>query len=650
MASPAAVLAPDPSAERQRELDVLFAIMPFADAGRPSMGVSLLEAETHAAGFSATSIYFNLDFAEHVGLGRYQSIASGFPPDLLLGERLFAEDLFGPDLPPLDDYFADIASPSAGVDPAFAEALRAAVRQVPDYLDRCAREILERAPTVVGFSTVFHQSCACLGVARRLARAPRPPLIVFGGANCEGPMGLQILESFPFIDFVCSGEADLSFPALLGRLCSGQRTDIRIPGVLVQGESTTPAESSPVEEMDALPLPTFEGYFERLERCSFDGQFDRHLVFETSRGCWWGAKHHCTFCGLNGDTMAFRSKSPERAFEEIVTLLDRYEARHIGCVDNILDMRYVRTLFPRLAERGLDLDLFYEVKANLRRDQLTAMRAGGVTQIQPGIESFSDAVLTLMDKGCTGLQNIQLMRWCRELGIEVSWNILGGFPGEDAAEYDRMAELLPRLTHLDPPCSCSVVRLDRFSPFHARAEAAGFHRVRPARAYFHVFPFGRRTLERLAYFFDFDYADGRRPDDYLTALQSAARAWTCAHAAPDADAPRLDADVNDECVSIFDTRDGTPTEHVLEGPDARLYERCDTIATRAGLARELGESEARVEARLAALDERRLVTRNNERVLSLAVFRTRRPMQDHPSGESVTLCPPSIIPVYPVAS
>ena len=155
-----------------------------------------------------------------------------------------------------------------------------------------------------------------------------------------------------------------------------------------------------------------------------------HVVVETSRGCWWGAKHHCTFCGLNGDTMAFRSKSPARAFDEIDGLTRRHGIDKVGCVDNILDMDYVATLFPQLAASGLQLELFYEVKSNLRYDQLLTLRHGGMRQIQPGIESFSDQVLQLMDKGVTGLQNIQLLRWSEELGIDCAWNLLAGFPGE----------------------------------------------------------------------------------------------------------------------------------------------------------------------------------------------------------------------------
>ena len=53
------------------------------------------------------------------------------------------------------------------------------------------------------------------------------------------------------------------------------------------------------------------------------------------------------------------------------------------------------------------------------------MRAGGMTSIQPGIESLSTRVLQVMQKGVSAAQNIQLLRWCGEVGINVAWNLLG---------------------------------------------------------------------------------------------------------------------------------------------------------------------------------------------------------------------------------
>src|ERR1700730_18959267 len=109
------------------------------------------------------------------------------------------------------------------------------------------------------------------------------------------------------------------------------------------------------------------------------------------------------------------------------------------------------------------------------------MYRGGVRQLQPGIESLSDQVLRLMEKGVTSFQSIQLLRWCEEIGIECAWNLLAGFPRESPGEYARMAELIPFLIHLNPPCSCARLRLDRFSPFHARSDAFGFKKVRASR-------------------------------------------------------------------------------------------------------------------------------------------------------------------------
>jgi hypothetical protein len=231
-------------------------------------------------------------------------------------------------------------------------------------------------------------------------------------------------------------------------------------------------------------------------------------------------------------------------------------------------------------------------------------------------------VLTLMSKGCTGFQNIQLMRWCREVGIEVSWNILGGFPGEDPAEYERMAALIPRLTHLDPPCSCGMVRLDRFSPFHGEPERFGFTNLRPAQAYFYVFPLGRRDLSKLAYFFDFDYPDRRDPQTYLAPVQRETRRWIDGRAA--AEPPRLDAHFAGDRLTIFDSRPtAVAARHDFAGLAALVYARCDRAATVAHVARDLGVDEAAIEAIVLDFDTRRLVARDGDRVLSLAVFRER---------------------------
>jgi ribosomal peptide maturation radical SAM protein 1 len=439
-------------------------------------------------------------------------------------------------------------------------------------------------------------------------------------------MGLQMIRSFPWLDYVSTGEADVSFPLFLTRLLREGNSD-PLPGILKRGESAELTTPDPIYKLDDLPIPEFSEYYARIDRSPLKESIHPALLIETARGCWWGAKQHCTFCGLNGNTMTFRSKSPERVFDELHYLSTRHGLKRIDCVDNILDTRYINTLFPKLRDSELGIELFYEVKANLRYDQLETLYAGGLRSIQPGIESLSNEVLRLMRKGCTGLQNIQLLRWCEELGIIVAWNILAGFPGESPSEYERQAELIPLLTHLQGPASCTTIRLDRFSPFFTRPEELGITRLRPKPGYYYSYPLGRTELERFAYFFDFDYIDQRNVSSYLGPVQTETGKWWNARAVEDLQQlPRLDAIWSADGIAIADSRPTSVKDsHYLEGLAARIYWQCDSAQSFESLQRKCGPGIAPNSVR-QVLEEcltAKLMTEMDGQYLSLAVFRNR---------------------------
>jgi ribosomal peptide maturation radical SAM protein 1 len=257
---------------------------------------------------------------------------------------------------------------------------------------------------------------------------------VFGGGNCDGPMGAALHRVFPWIDVVVRGEAERILPDLVRDLLVGGEIRPR-PGLCYRdGERSVavPQAGAATVAMDEIPTPQFDEYFERLAKTGFTAEVMREvrLPYETSRGCWWGAKSHCTFCGLNGSTMAFRSKSDDRVVEELTALARHHERVDFTLVDTTLDMRYFRDVLPRLRESGHDLSLYYETKSNLRREQVRLLREAGVDFLQPGIESLSTPILKLMRKGVTALQNVRLLKWCAEYGIQVYWNVIYGFPGE----------------------------------------------------------------------------------------------------------------------------------------------------------------------------------------------------------------------------
>ena len=425
---------------------------------------------------------------------------------------------------------------------------------------------------------------------------------------------------------MCTREGDVVFPQFVERYVNDGETG-ELPGFLHRGESVGLTYPAMIEDMDSLPYPDYDDYVATLKASSLDSKVTREIQIEAARGCWWGAKHHCTFCGLNGDTMRYRSKSPDRVYEELKYLYRRYGYKRIDSVDNILDHRYITSVFPRLVAEGIELEMFYEVKANLKRRQLVQMRRGGITMIQPGIESFSTPVLKLMDKGVTGMQNLQLLKWAEEVKMLPAWNILAGFPGEDPGVYEWMTQLVPLLTHLEPPSGCSPIRLDRFSPLFARPHS-GLRRVRPTQAYYYVFPLGRRELSRLAYFFDFDYDEPRNPEVYTRPLQLEIVRWRNARFENEGKTrPRLDASIEPgDVVHVIDTRAcAVSAEHRLWGLDAELLLACDVGQLPVSLERQFAGAygDTALTDAIDRLQSSRLCVTIDGHLVSLPVLRNR---------------------------
>lgn len=589
----------------QAGCDVLLAVLPFGPLLQPSLGLSLLKAGL--GGRRARIEYLTLPFADLAGADFYQWVANEVPAEWVLGDWIFAGTLFGEREE--QGYLTEVLRVSAERQEEIARARRLA----GPYIEDCLGRVRRAAPRIVGFTNAFVQQTASLALARRVKEEMPEVFVLFGGANCEGVMGREILRRFSFVDAVVSGEGDRIFPRLVERILAGEPLD-GLPGVHTRdsdGEGNAPT----VLDMDSLPYPEYGDFFAQWEASETGRRMTPLVLAETSRGCWWGAAHHCTFCGLNGSTMAFRSKSPERALDELRHLAERYPDRFILVVDNILDFRYFDTLIPRLAGSPLKLDLFYALKANLRKDQLRALRDAGIAKIQPGIESLSDDVLRRMRKGETALQNVQLLKWCRELGLKTAWNLIWGFPGEPVEEYERMARLLPLLTHLTPPQSAKPIRLDRFSPNFEQGPALGFEDIEPCPAYRHIYPFPEEALRNLAYHFAFRYPDGRDVGAYTAPLEREIERWQAVHP----DSGLFCADRGEE-LWIWDLRpDAAEALTVLAGLDRDLYLACDSVRGLRRLAEETAAPAAEIEERLEPLLERGLMVRQGDRVLSLAV-------------------------------
>lgn len=503
--------------------------MPWASSVRPSLSVGTVVAAAKNAGFYCTSDYPNLTFSGLIGHEAYEYFAET-PALFPIAEHLFAVDLFGADALDSDAYIADFFKSSESTEVCVFQI--SAIQKmrdslIPNFLGDWSAKMGDLHPDIVGFSCTFNQVLASLAAARRLRGILPRAVIVFGGACVHGKMGEAYANAFrDYVDCIFTGEADISFVTFLQLLSAGD--DITsIPGMTANGWLRL--KPLLVHDLEALPVPHYSDYFAQRETLLSRGvqlaDFT-NIPFESSRGCWWGEKRHCTFCGLNNEGMNYRTKSSAKVISELIELSAKYHTIHFMAADNILTYRGYRDLLPKLASVPIDFKLFYEIKANLNREDVAALADAGISWVQPGIESFSDHVLNLMRKGITALRNIQSLKWMAEFGIKPSYNILVGFPDETDDDYESMIALLPALFHLPSPSGrATLVQVHRFSPFFYTPQEFGIMNMRPEEYYKHLIPSHILSASEYAYFFTRDLPDNAPYLRYIVKLNAIIDNW-----------------------------------------------------------------------------------------------------------------------------
>jgi magnesium-protoporphyrin IX monomethyl ester (oxidative) cyclase len=519
--------------------------MPFGPIEIPPLGLALLTAEAKRSGLSTRALYPTFWFAEKIGYFTYNAISKAIG-GFQVSEWIFSSAAF-PGFRPngeqfLKDYVAwecehdkDKYDLLFGDETAFREKCWEVRHLAEEFIGSVAEWIVERNPKIVGCSSTYYQNCSSLALLRRLKELNPEIITMMGGANCESTMGVVMKHAFPWVDIVVSGEADELFVPLCRTLLKRGLAVLpeELPYGVITADTSISAlsikEEPPVamvSHLSNLPIPDYTDYFDECGRFRFLSALPpAHLSIETSRGCWWGQKRGCTFCGSNHKRASFRVKSADHMLEELRILHKRYGIDKFIATDNILDMSYFRTVFPELAAmKPSPYSFFFSAKSNLSESHCHLLADAGVFRLQPGIESLHDELLRLMNKGNKAIENVALLKFVYENGIKTIWNILVDIPGERDEWYQETASWLPLIAHLQPPHKIMSIHFDRFSAYHRQPGRYGLDLI-PIRWYSNIYPLSPEELQKFAYRFERRTRRDREETEGKKALVRAILDW-----------------------------------------------------------------------------------------------------------------------------
>ncbi len=195
-------------------------------------------------------------------------------------------------------------------------------------------------------------------------------------------------------------------------------------------------------DLDQIPFPArdlldLEAY--RRAWTSRHGYWSLSVI--TTRGC----PYSCAWCQKGVFGKSFRARSPESVALEIRQIKERYQPDQLRIVDDVtgINRRWVKAWRDALIEQDAVIPFECLSRVDLiDRELLGWLQEAGCVRISFGAESGSQRVLDAMSKGTKMDEIYRAAQLCHELGIEVYFYIMVGYPGEAWSDIQLTAKLL----------------------------------------------------------------------------------------------------------------------------------------------------------------------------------------------------------------
>ena len=308
----------------------------------------------------------------------------------------------------------------------------------------------EPAP-VIGLSCMANLLPFTLLASKALKERYPDRTIILGGVGSKAVED-KILQRFPWIDVIARGESELTGPELLRAIDGGDLSTVDGISYRKNGSIAHNPDRQRMSELDMIPFPAFD----RIDMKRYEG-----YGMMTSRGC----PYPCTFCSVapvwNKESY---SRSPKNIVEEMKLLNSEAGVDLFLFQDEffVSGKAQVMEFCDELNRSGLDVEWKAFGRVNLTDiDMMKAMADSGCLELRFGIESGSDRVLSLIKKGFTAAETLELIPPAIEIFPRVDAFYVWGFPFETMDDFNQSlfqmvsfrsmgARILPSLLSLLP--------------------------------------------------------------------------------------------------------------------------------------------------------------------------------------------------------
>jgi radical SAM superfamily enzyme YgiQ (UPF0313 family) len=363
-------------------------------------------------------------------------------------------------------------------------------------VDACAERLfrcLSRGEfDIAGFSVLSQLGLPVALLAAKKIKEKTGVPVVFGGAMLTEDSGYpgfsrikRFLEDYRFVDYVIYGEGEVPFLKLIEHL-QGAAAAAEVPSLAYRnGRGEAVANERKFFDIADLPLPDYDGLPLRdyggaglagTGRTQHADLQAPHQLYQITRGC----PYMCSFCSLRLVAPRLERRAAGQAVGDLARLKDRYGIDHFYFCELALNVSY--RYLEELCDAFIAADLGIRWMAPLRMSHMDAkllrkMMRAGCYGVVWGLESGSDRVLQLMNKGFSASHAAGILKEAHSLGIFQAVNIVAGYVGELDGDVDKTIAFLRENARYIGFVRLFPFSLLPFSPVHDRPAEFGVENI-----------------------------------------------------------------------------------------------------------------------------------------------------------------------------
>lgn len=303
------------------------------------------------------------------------------------------------------------------------------------FMQKKAFEIIKEKPDYVGISINFEgQMLAGLTLSHILKKEYNIKIIL-GGTNITRSMeNIRTDDSFfeDFSDYVMIGDGEIPTLKLL-QYSEGACSVEDVPSIIYKKDGIIKFNELTREQISIDFAQDFD-YTNEKEYFLPEKVFPINI----SKGCYWGK---CKFCDFG---LQYTHKSLEKVIKEIKTLKEKHNAKYFYLTDSALAPKTAKAFADLLIKEKLDIrwTTFLRFEDVYDKKLLSYLYKAGLRCVSWGLESASQKVLDLMNKGTKVSVIKRILKDSADLGIANRLTVIYLFPGETYADFCETIDFL----------------------------------------------------------------------------------------------------------------------------------------------------------------------------------------------------------------